>query len=289
MTDYTLGDTFDIKFTTRAFATGIPTTPAGSPAVAAYPGNSTTEITAGITLTTAFDSRAGLNNIRIVATSGNGYAAGTTYYLVITAGTVDSVSVVGEVVGEFTLGRSAANTRATDIQSRIPAALTSNGNIKASLLEILSTALTETSGQIAAAFKQFFNVASPTGTMKAVTAVGTVTGNVDGSVASVTGNVGGNVAGSVGSLGATAKSDVNAEVVDALATDTYAEPGQGAPAATTSLAAKINYLYKAFRNRKTQTSTTWQLYADDASTVDQKSTVSDNGTTAERGEIASGP
>jgi hypothetical protein len=82
---------------------------------------------------------------------------------------------------------------------------------------------------------------------------------------------------------------VNAEVVDALATDTYAEPGQGAPAATTSLAAKINYLYKAFRNKVTQTSTTYSLFADDASTVDQKATVSDDGTTFTRGEITSGP
>lgn len=82
---------------------------------------------------------------------------------------------------------------------------------------------------------------------------------------------------------------VNAEVVDALATDTYAEPGQGTPAATTTLAAKINYLYKAFRNRITQTSTTLSIYADDATTVDHKATVSDDGTTYSRGEIATGP
>jgi hypothetical protein len=92
-----------------------------------------------------------------------------------------------------------------------------------------------------------------------------------------------------GDLTATMKSSVNAEIVDALSTDTYAEPGQGAPAATTTLAAKINYLYKAFRNKTTQTSTTWSLFADDATTVDQKSTVSDDGTTFTRGEIAAGP
>ncbi len=83
--------------------------------------------------------------------------------------------------------------------------------------------------------------------------------------------------------------EINAEVVDALATDTYAEPGQGAPASTTSLAAKINYVYKAFRNKVTQTSTTFSLYADDATTVDQKATVSDDGTTFTRDEISSGP
>jgi hypothetical protein len=82
---------------------------------------------------------------------------------------------------------------------------------------------------------------------------------------------------------------VNAEVVDALATDTYAEPGQGNPAATTSLAAKINYIYKAWRNKKTQTSTTHSLYDDAGTTVDQKSTVSDDATTATRGEMVTGP
>lgn len=103
MRDYALGTTFDLKFTTRRFSTGAPYTLAGTPSVAAYPDNSTTEITAGITLTTDFDTRAGVNNVRVVATSGNGYAAGSNYALVITAGTVDGVSVVGEVIGEFSL------------------------------------------------------------------------------------------------------------------------------------------------------------------------------------------
>lgn len=50
-----------------------------------------------------------------------------------------------------------------------------SGVIKANLAQILGTALTETAGQIAAAFKQFFDVASPTGTMKAITNVVTAT------------------------------------------------------------------------------------------------------------------
>jgi len=79
--------------------------------------------------------------------------------------------------------------------------------------------------------------------------------------------------------------DVNAEVVDALNTDTYAEPGSGAPGATVSLAQKIGYLYKAFRNKVTQTSTEYKLFADDEATVHQKATVSDDGTTFTRGEV----
>lgn len=96
-------------------------------------------------------------------------------------------------------------------------------------------------------------------------------------------------AASIAALNNLSAAQVNAEVVDALATDTYAEPGQGTPAATASLAAKINYLYKNWRNRKTQTSGVWNLYADDATTVDQKATVADDGTTGSKTEIITGP
>jgi hypothetical protein len=110
--DITLGDTFDMKFTTRAFATGIPTTMTGTPTIEAYSGNSITQITAGITLTYSggFDGVAGLCNVRVVATGGNGFAADTDYALVIagTAPLVDSVSVLGEVIGHFSTSRSAA-------------------------------------------------------------------------------------------------------------------------------------------------------------------------------------
>lgn len=82
---------------------------------------------------------------------------------------------------------------------------------------------------------------------------------------------------------------VNTEVLDVLNVDTFAEPGQGAPAATASIVAKIGYLYKQWRNRKAQTASTRSLYNDDAVTVDQKSTVSDDGTTYGDTEVATGP
>ena len=101
--DIRLGDTIDLKFTTRSFTTGAPTTLAGTPVISAYVGNSVTQITAGITLTVDFDGVTGLHNIRVVATSGNGYATASNYDLVITTGTVGGVSVVGEVVGSFSI------------------------------------------------------------------------------------------------------------------------------------------------------------------------------------------
>ena len=69
--DFTLGDTLDFRFTTVG-TTGAPTTLAGTPVVSAYVGNSTTQITAGITLSVDFDGVTGLHNVRVVASGANG-------------------------------------------------------------------------------------------------------------------------------------------------------------------------------------------------------------------------
>jgi hypothetical protein len=82
---------------------------ADTPVVSAYENASTTEITAGITLGVDHDTVAGLNLLTLVLTAANGYEKGKDYSLVVTTGTVDSVSAVGEVVASFTIGRSAGN------------------------------------------------------------------------------------------------------------------------------------------------------------------------------------
>lgn len=122
-----------------------------------------------------------------------------------------------------------------------------------------------------------------------VASVSGAVGSVTGAVGSVTGDVGGNVTGSVGSLAAQAKADVNAEVVDVLTVDTFAQPGQEAPPATQTFEGMVAYLYKVLRNKVTQSATTFEVYADDGTTVDQKATVSDSAGTLTRGEIVSGP
>jgi hypothetical protein len=197
--DLILGSTIDFKFTTVT-TTGAPTTLAGTPVVSAYPDNSTTQVPTGITLTVDFDGVTGLHNVRVVASSGNGYLTATNYDLVITTGTVGGTSVVGYVVGRFS------------IQNR-----------------------------------------------------------------------------PVYTLGTQAKADVNAEVLDVLNTDTFAEIGQEAPAATQTLRKMVAYLYKAWRNKVEQTATSYKLYNDAGSTVDQKATDSYDGTTYTAGEKATGP
>lgn len=105
--DYPLGQTLDFKFTTRAFATGIPTVLAGSPVVEIYEDDSDTQITDAETLTLDFDGKVGFNNLHIVATAANGFESGKSYCAVISTGTVGGVSVVGEVVQQFSIERSA--------------------------------------------------------------------------------------------------------------------------------------------------------------------------------------
>lgn len=82
---------------------------------------------------------------------------------------------------------------------------------------------------------------------------------------------------------------VNTEVLDVLNVDTFSLPGQAAPPLTPTLVQALTWLFKVLRNRTDQTSTLWQLYADNETTVDAKATVSDDGTTAVKQEIVSGP
>lgn len=196
--DFRLGDTLDFKFCTTSASTGAPTQLAGSPVISAYPGNSTTQLTAGITLTVDFDTVTGLNNVRVVATSGNGYATATNYALVITTGTVGGTSAVGYCVGHFSIeARSAlmptTAARTLDVSAGGEAGI------------------------------DWANIGSPTTAVnlsgtnidvdQVVASVSGAVGSVTGAVGSVTGNVGGNVVGSVGTVNALA-----ANVITAAAT-----------------------------------------------------------------------
>ena len=78
--------------------------------------------------------------------------------------------------------------------------------------------------------------------------------------------------------------EVNAEVVDVLNVDTFAELA-AVPAATSSIIDKLTWLFMLARNKITQTSTL-QTITDDAGTTNvATSVVSDNGTTTTRNEF----
>lgn len=112
----------------------------------------------------------GLDDLAYPATSGRSM-------VVDAAGLVDANAVkvgpsgsgtaqTARDVGASVLISSGTGTGQLDVTS---------GVIKANLAQILGTALTETAGQIAGAFKQFFNVATPTGTLNTIPTVTNLT------------------------------------------------------------------------------------------------------------------
>ena len=95
--------------------------------------------------------------------------------------------------------------------------------------------------------------------------------------------------GAIAALENLSAADVNAEVVDALATDTYAEVSQGAPPASPTITQMANYLYRYLvRNKVKVDATSAICYADDKSTELFKSTLSDDGTDFIRDEMVTG-
>lgn len=215
--DIFLGQTVDIKFTTRN-TSGQPATLSGSPVVVAYLGNSTTEINGGITLTTNFDSVIGLHNLRVAATSTNGYTSGTDVFLTLSAGRVASIPVSGEVVGSFSIQNRSAlmpvvSGRRLDIDSTYSAS--------ANIVKILGTTLTETAGYLAAGFKKFFNVVTPTLTMSGVDQTGDSFARLGPPILTVSADISA-VNQRLGPPNLTISADISATkaVVDALPTST---------------------------------------------------------------------
>lgn len=78
---------------------------------------------------------------------------------------------------------------------------------------------------------------------------------------------------------------VNAEVLDVLSVDTFAELA-APPAATSSLKDKITWLFMWLRNKGTATATQRKLYADDTTTVVSTETITDDGTTFTKGKAS---
>ncbi len=108
--DIAVGQILYFHFTTRQFSTGAPITSANL-AISVYKDDSTTQSTAGVTVTftSGFDNVAGLVSVKIdTSQDGTFYAAAHDFSVVVTTGTADSVSIVGEVVGYFSIQNRSA-------------------------------------------------------------------------------------------------------------------------------------------------------------------------------------
>lgn len=236
-----------------------------------------------------------------------------------TAGQVD-VGMFGGSAGTFSGGRPEVNTThwgGTAVDSVTVNANATQISGDSTAADNLEAALDGTGGVTITAGVTGNITGNLSGSVGSVT--GSV-GSVTGAVGSVTGNVGGNVVGSVGSVtggintgagvittldaldtaqdtqhGTTqsaiaalndiSAAEVNAEIVDALAVDTYAEPA-AVPSATDTLENKISWLAALARNKITQTAATQALRndADDGNIA--TAAVSDDGTTFTRDEWA---
>lgn len=118
--DFTLGATFDFQWPTSVG--GVPTTLAGSPSLAVYADNNLTEITAGLTLTVDFDGKTGANNVHIVASTGNGFAAGHNYTIWLMAGTVGGITVAPRAIATFSIANRSDPAGVTTLLTRLSSA-----------------------------------------------------------------------------------------------------------------------------------------------------------------------
>jgi len=84
-------------------------------------------------------------------------------------------------------------------------------------------------------------------------------------------------------------SDAIAADILAMLDDPRGEPGQATPPVNPDAMTKIDYLYKQWRNKKDNDGSTRNLYADDGTTVDQKSTVGEAAGIVTVGEVTTGP
>lgn len=133
--DYPVSTIVYGKFSTFRPSTGAAYTLGGTPALSVYKDNSTTQSTSGVTLTVDFDGVTGLHHFAIdTSADGSFYSTGSNFDIVITTGTVDSVSVVGAKVGSFSIDK------ANDVNLTTVAGTTQTAGDLATLIRGIGTA-----------------------------------------------------------------------------------------------------------------------------------------------------
>jgi hypothetical protein len=101
--DFSSSQQIHLKFTTLRPSTGV-AWPFVSGGVVIFKNNLTVPVNSGVTLTTNFGGYTGLNNITIdTSVNTTYYSNGSFFDIVISSGTVDSVSASGIKVADFTL------------------------------------------------------------------------------------------------------------------------------------------------------------------------------------------
>ena len=235
-----------------------------------------------------FDGITGIHGFSIDTgdnTDASFYTVGAWFHVVVSAVTVDA-QTVSFIAAAFRLmaAESVAAKPKVDVDAWLGTAAatpTVAGVPEVDLTHIAGSAVSTTTAQLGVNAVQVSGDGTAADTLELFAeALDQATGQLD--------------SGSLASGTITAASIATGAIdADALASDAVDEIWAKAmsdlaavPSATASVLAAINWLYELARNRVTQTSATTTVYKDDATTTFAASTVSDNGTTLDRGEFA---
>ena len=120
------------------------------------------------------------------------------------------------------------------------------------------------------------------------TTAGTFGEQVKTDIDAILADTGTTIPGLIAALNDLSAAEVNAEVLDVVATDVMAELTQGVPPATPTLFQAVMLMYMSIRNLGTS-SKTLRTITNDAGTVIAKATLADDGSTFTKAEFTSGP
>jgi hypothetical protein len=215
----------------------------------------------------------GLNTNRTVQVTGSHHIAADVHEF--QPDVIDAAALAADAVQEIQSGLATSNALSTaqtdldDIQTRLPAVLVggrmdsytgamgtdvvNSGALASSAVNEIQSGLA-TSGDLATAQADLDNIQT-----RLPTAL--VSGRMD----SYTGAMGNDVI-TAASTDATFAAEINAQVLDVLATDLFTELST-IPAASSSLKDKIVFLFMLARNKMTSSSTTATLFRDDGTTT----------------------
>src|SRR3990172_7643260 len=259
-----------------------------------YKNNSATQRTsvAGITDTEDFDGLTGLHHLRIDLSNNTdaGFYSTITPFQVVVEGMVVDGETMNVVIAHFSIEMIIHNANVTQWLGTAPNVLIAN-RVDTSVGAMAADVLTNTAiavDAIGASELAADAVAEIQSGLATAAALATVQAGTDDlqtkvnamfaklpSKSFLTGsnNSDGDIEmnESTGGFNATQKTDINAEVVDTLAVDTYAEPA-ATPAATSSIKDKIGFVFKAVRN-KNKSNAGSHVIRNDADSADDNTAV----------------
>ncbi len=270
--DFTPGKTATFWFTT-VNVDGVPAA-LTSGAASVYKQGTTTESTAGVSLSTNYDSRTGFHEVE-VDTSADGafYAAGKDFAIVLTAGTVEGRTITPLVLANFSLSNRSAlrpatadRTLAVDASGQVTVGALASDSITASAIAADAIGSSELAASAITEIQSGLSTLDAAGVR---TAIGLASANLDVQLAAIAAYV-----------------DTEVAAIKAVTDQFAAAQGEpsSAPAANATPLQKIAWLAALARNKVEQTSTTQTLKADDGSTTIATAAVSDDGTTFTRSE-----